>query len=147
LRHLISQSFDTFNIYGKQPEALSSILSAFTVALEDIQTEDITHAFKVWLKRSSVMPTPSDIREIAVENARHRAEVMGKESARAAPRTEKSIEQIRKEIPWYGMPWTQIEERYMPELERHLIELTQLRGKEAAEGYLLFLKTGPHNKV
>ena len=49
-------------------------------------------------------------------------------------------------VPWFGLTWQQIQEQgYMPAIEKHLVELTELRGKERAQGYLLFLQKGPIN--
>lgn len=67
LRHLLRQSFDTFQIYGKEPEALRNILGSFIAALKDIEIEFITDGFQSWLRSKSAFPTPADIRELAIE--------------------------------------------------------------------------------
>ena len=51
-------------------------------------------------------------------------------------------------VAWYGLTWKQIEEKgFMSQIENHLIELTELHGKDKAVEYLLFLKKGPVNDV
>lgn len=54
-----------FNLYGKSPESLSNMLLAFSAVLEDCSTEEITAAFRQWMKTQTVMPTPADILKIA----------------------------------------------------------------------------------
>jgi len=53
---------------------------------------------------------------------------------------------MTKIVPWVGLTWVQIQERgFTPAIEKHLVELTALKGKDAAGEYLKFLKTGPVN--
>ncbi len=74
LQDLVSQSFNTFNIYGKQPEAAADIVKMFVTVLEDEKIEDITAGFKKWAMDHSAMPTPADIRKICVELKSARAQ-------------------------------------------------------------------------
>ena len=67
VRALVYQSFNVFNIYGREPESLESILLGFTIALEDIPLDYITRAFKDWLKTNTDMPLPANIRKDAME--------------------------------------------------------------------------------
>lgn len=66
LQELLKQSYDIFEVYGKEPEALGNMLRAFVDALSDIELKYIMDAFKVWLREQRKMPVPADIREIAL---------------------------------------------------------------------------------
>lgn len=67
MQALLKQSFDIFNIYGKEPESLQNILEGFNLCLEDMEIKYITSAFKEWMASSKNFPTPSDIRSLAIE--------------------------------------------------------------------------------
>ena len=58
---MLQQCFQTLRIYGKEPEALESVLAMFRLVLADYEMGEITDAFRIWLKRSNEMPTPADI--------------------------------------------------------------------------------------
>lgn len=64
---MVRQSFDIFNIYGKEPETVTNITLGFAIALENCDIVDIKAAFNAWLKETSVMPTPADILKKAEE--------------------------------------------------------------------------------
>lgn len=68
LQALLKQSFDIFNIYGKEPESLENILLGFNLSLEDMEIKYITSAFKEWMASSRNFPTPADIRKIAIQH-------------------------------------------------------------------------------
>lgn len=70
MQGLLAQSYDIFNIYGKQPEAMKNILSGFALALQDYTEAEITAAFQKWLKTSAVFPTPADIIGLMAPRAR-----------------------------------------------------------------------------
>lgn len=142
LRYLIQQSFDTFNIYGKEPEALANILSSFNLALDDCETADINFAFNFWLKQREDMPKPAQIRKICIEQAKHRQEM--EQRPRYKITTTKSKTSA---VPWDGLSWNEIREQgYLPEVEKHLQDLTATSGKERAHQYLNYLQTGPINQ-
>ena len=61
---MLQQCFQTLRIYGKEPESLESVIAMFRLVLADYPVENITEAFRVWLKRSNEMPTPADIASI-----------------------------------------------------------------------------------
>ena len=58
---MLQQCFQTLRIYGKEPEALESVIAMFRLVLADYPVDSITDAFRIWLKRSNEMPTPADI--------------------------------------------------------------------------------------
>ncbi len=87
------QSFEIFNVYGKPPEAAGSIVQGFDMILEQYAIEEITLAFKDWMRTSSTMPTPADILRIVKENLEHRRAMQGE---RARPARE--YQEIRP--PW-----------------------------------------------
>lgn len=61
---MLQQCFQTLRIYGKEPEALESVIAMFRLVLADYPVGAITDAFRIWLKRSNEMPTPADIASI-----------------------------------------------------------------------------------
>lgn len=61
LAKLINQLFKILNIYGKKPEDIADIVAGFCFVLSDYDIESVTDAFKMHLRKSSVMPTPADI--------------------------------------------------------------------------------------
>lgn len=65
---LLTQSFEIFNVYGKEPEAVKSILGGFSVILAPYEIGHITAAFTRWMQISSTMPTPSDILKLTIES-------------------------------------------------------------------------------
>lgn len=98
LRDLVRQSFDVFNLYGKQPEALANIVQGFSLALEDQSVEDIRRAFMEWLNTNSTMPTPADIRNISAEFAKNRSFM----SSRSEPARPAHIARSGNLDPWCG---------------------------------------------
>lgn len=61
LKHLVGQSFNIFNTHGRPPEAVADIFFGFVSVLGDRDIGEVTDAFVLWMKSSSVMPTPYDI--------------------------------------------------------------------------------------
>ena len=61
---MLQQCFQTLRVYGKEPEALESVIAMFRLVLADYPMDNVTEAFQVWLKRSNEMPTPADIANI-----------------------------------------------------------------------------------
>lgn len=61
LAEYIAQCFDVLNNFGKTPEQLENITGMFLVILGDYRFSVIKSAFQLYMKRSSVMPTPADI--------------------------------------------------------------------------------------
>lgn len=64
IAHLVRQSYDIFNKFGRNPDELKSLTHAFLLDLENYSAEQITTAFTVWRRNNSVMPTPADILKI-----------------------------------------------------------------------------------
>ena len=61
---MLQQCFQTLRLYGKEPEALESVVAMFRLVLADYPVEKIIAGFGAWLKRSNEMPTPADIANI-----------------------------------------------------------------------------------
>lgn len=140
LRSLITQSFEVFNVYGKEPESVESIIRAFNFALEGYSLAEITKAFKSWMHGKTVMPTPADILGIAKENRKHAREVAAQKAAPA------QREERAPEVAWYGLSWVEIERRGMVHaVEDHIEMLFHTKGKEYAADYRRYLKNGPQN--
>lgn len=58
---LVSQSYNIFNRYGKDTDALKDITRAFIEDLREFSADQITGGFKAWRKRKDGMPTPANI--------------------------------------------------------------------------------------
>lgn len=135
LRSLVQQSFDIFNIYGKQPEAVANILQGFGLALADQEITDIRKAFTIWLKTKSAMPTPSDIRDLCLEETKHRSQLtrysdMGQDYT--PPQKNPT-----QPISWAMKHWKEFTPSDKHRLEIHLNDL----GPEERAGYLSYLHT------
>lgn len=65
---LLDRTSDALKIYGRTPEQLANTAWAFATTLSDFTLEQIEGAFKIWLQRSNVMPTPSDIYSLIKRN-------------------------------------------------------------------------------
>lgn len=137
----VTQCFQTFPQYGDGASGLETKIKTFNIGLEDYTLDEISYGFRQWLKDSKKMPLPADIVALAKSHRAHVAE-MSKPHYPAIP-----IEKPpAKAVPWCYLSWKQIEEQgFMPQIENHLIELTRQRGKEKADEYLHYLKTGPQN--
>lgn len=64
LKDLLSQSFDIFNNYGKDPEALASTYQGFELVLAGYDEDKILKAFQEYLEKNETMPTPAAIKKI-----------------------------------------------------------------------------------
>lgn len=58
---LVSQSYNIFNRFGKDSNALKDMTRAFIEDLTEYSEDQITNAFKSWRRQSSGMPTPANI--------------------------------------------------------------------------------------
>lgn len=115
--------------------------------IEDLLTyelDEISAAFKHWRKTKTKIPTPAEILEI-IRYGRPKKIDYFQPTPEQIEEWNNGKNVDRK--PWHGKTWKQIQEQgLMPQVEGWLIELTRIRGKERAEGYLQFLMTGPINK-
>lgn len=57
---------DTYGTYGLSPEAMKSKIQAFYEVLKPFSTQAIEKSFSIWIAENSKMPTPADIRKIAI---------------------------------------------------------------------------------
>lgn len=64
LGSLLSICYDSLDTYGKKPEQLVNSSRLFKMVLADYSIEQIEEAFKIYLKKNSVMPKPADIVQI-----------------------------------------------------------------------------------
>lgn len=60
---LVAQSYNIFNRYGKDVDALKDITRAFIEDLSEFSEDQITNAFKAWRRKRDGMPAPSNIIE------------------------------------------------------------------------------------
>lgn len=58
---MVTQCFNSLNVYGKTSDQLPGIIKMFILVLADYPLEKISKGFADYLKRNSVMPTPADI--------------------------------------------------------------------------------------
>lgn len=72
MKELIRQSYDTFNIYGRPPETLETLIINFSLALKGESLDDINQAFFDWNKYKKQMPVPADIFEMVQEIKKQR---------------------------------------------------------------------------
>lgn len=61
---LLSQSYSSFNTYGKTQDDIEDAIPVFMEILKPYSIKDITSAWKIWLETETVLPTPADIRKI-----------------------------------------------------------------------------------
>ena len=127
---LVRQSYDIFQTYGKDPEALKSQILGFNQALKGYEQADIDSAFYGWLKISRIMPTPADIIEFVELAIRDRAEAKLYAGAKAVP-AKIAPAAI---IPWFGLQWKQFTDQHRSQLATHLDDL----GEKAWE-YIKYL--------
>lgn len=156
MRSLIRQSFDIFNVYGKDPEAAKNILHGFSMVLEDHTDNDISFAFKEWLKEKSTMPTPSDICSICNARAKERKEEENHKkyySALMIGASEYTIPKKEGKAPavsWAGKMWESFTNADKENLMKHMGELMNLKGAEVAKtywGYLMHFSKVPSWKA
>lgn len=113
---------------------MANITGSFAVALDDCEIQDITAAFRFWLKNNSTMPTPADIRAIAIDESRARKDRERPLASKALPAPQSK----RDVVPWYGWTFAQItaDADMTGKLRAHLETL----GKDRAADYLKYLK-------
>lgn len=134
---LLSQSYEIFNVFGKQPEAVKTAVQAFMMVLENRDMGDIQGAFKTWMQTSSTFPTPADILKIVKENEAHRRHMALQEENIAIVREAigNAPPKIKSPtVPWFGLQWSQFTDQHRQQLERHLDELG-----DKAPGYIQYL--------
>lgn len=124
--NLLRQSFDTFHTYGKDASALSTMVKAFTLALEDTHLVDIQAAFQIWLREKEAMPVPAQILSLARECEKYRVAQLEKNKRPAsepAARAPSIIDQLPR-VPWYEMSFDEIKNSSMlPQVMQHLQKL------------------------
>ena len=136
MRHLIQQSYDIFNIYGRDPENLSNVLKAFDMVLKDIPMRYVAEGFEIWLRVSSKFPTPADIHAHAKERydlARAKAENNIPTKNRPRPK-----EPHQNAVPWAFLPYHEIVDRGLLQSVRDHIRALK---PENAKDYIVFLKS------
>jgi hypothetical protein len=124
MKALISQSFDIFQTYGKQPEAIANMVQGFSMILHDHTDAEITEAFTLWMKTQSVLPTPANIFDLC-EQARANSRKSSDDLSAAREATRKRLQAEYDAI----QPMT--EEEVQLYLQTHKAERTRAadRGK------------------
>lgn len=131
----VEQCFQTYPQYGDDAGGLQMKIKTFTAGLSDYDLPEISYAFRHWLKENPKMPVPSEIGFIAREHRKHLAQ--------GPVKANRPVTQNVNVVPWCGLTWQQIQDQgFTAKIEQHLVELTRLKGKEHAEGYLRYLKNG-----
>ncbi len=75
IQRLVAQSFDIFETYGREPEALANIFMAFREVLSECDIIDIRSAMNWWIRNERKMPLPADILNLA-QNAKTQRELL-----------------------------------------------------------------------
>lgn len=125
LKALITQSFQIFNVYGRQAEAVNAIISAFSYALEEYHIDHITAAFQEWMLEQSVMPTPADILKITkILDADEKARLAGFQRAKPA------YEHIFERPPWIAELYSgRVKPETMQKFKAFLMTIPEERGR------------------
>ena len=132
--YLIRQSFDTFQIYGKEPEALENIFSSFYYSLKSYDTNQITNAFQEWMRSSRVMPTPADIIDICEYNKK--INTGRSEYSDIGPYQEGAPFKVKNRIAWAYMQFGEVQAKDMLQLvKKHMSDMTP----DKAEDYIKYL--------
>lgn len=140
LTELVTQCVEIFPQYGADDSSLPTRIKAFSLALEDYREDEISYAFRHWLRESSKMPTPAEIVYIASQRRKYSHSVADYQPARPAEPV-----YVRK-VDWFGLSWNEIQAKgWMPAVEAHLVDLTLEQGKARSSEYLNYLKNGPQN--
>jgi len=131
----LDQCYSTYKVF-KSPEDAKNNLKAFMMVLEDVALEDISYAFRAWLKTQPEMPVPSNIRGPALENARSRNQPKYTPVQLSTPKEREYI------VPWAYMTWVQIEKAGMiQDVMDHVEDLRHEKGNLAANNYLKYVKS------
>ncbi len=140
MRALVYQSFNVFNIYGREPESLESILLGFTIALEDIPLDYITRAFKDWLKTNTDMPLPANIRKDAMEWIEIDRKKQERDSLPKLENHHKMAEpRVINAVPWAFMSYEQIcRENMLNQVKDWITD--ELKPLNKHEDYIKYLK-------
>ena len=114
---------------------MANVMRSFALVLEPYGTEQISGAFKKWLQRSAVMPTPSDIRDIIEEDLSSQREM---ERYRALPQARESIPVTRGSVSWALKKWEELNEQDRVGLANHLKQFMS-EDRDKGEGYIKYL--------
>lgn len=130
IRFLISQCDDAFKNYGREPEALNSIVHVFSLVLCDQSIDDIRGAFNRWIREMKEFPVPNDILEFAQASA---AEKRRRSFEMVAARPAEKIPLWT--VPWDGLYWDRIEAEYLEDFMAHLASMDIHRAIGALKYY------------
>lgn len=122
LRHLLNQSFQIFNLYGKEPEQLTAIFQGFSMILKDETEGDITTAFLQWMREKSVMPTPAEIYALCRGYVAARAD-----AAKYQVRAQMAAPVQKERVSWFGLQWDEFTEQHKRDLAEHLKTLSPIQ--------------------
>jgi hypothetical protein len=111
---MVSQCFDSLNIYGKEPEQLENTVLMFIHTLEEESPEEIKKAFVYWVKNNSTMPTPADILGIIESNRPSYTPAYFQTDPVEAEAYRKSRKQMR--VSWAEKEWSAMNDTERNEL-------------------------------
>lgn len=140
LADLVTQSYDIFNTYGKDPEALRSIYKAFETELAGINSESLQRVFKEWLRTKSRMPTPADILGLLgfetnqPKGPEHHVFESTPEQRQAYQK------QMGKRVAWAKKNWNEMDEKMHAEIVLHIGRLALNKGNDRALDYIRYLQ-------
>lgn len=137
---LVSQSFDVFNQYGKDPESLKSTYKAFEIDLAGHSAESIQNAFTEWRKTKSTMPTPADILNLLNFNPipLRRSPELTYDPPDYHYREARREQRESGKVYWVGQSWPAMTEQTKSDVIRHIRQLASV-DKTKAENYCKFL--------
>jgi hypothetical protein len=124
----VSQAFDIYNVYGKDPEAIKSTYDAFEEDLAEFSAEGIDKAFKEYRKTNKNMPTPADIRSLLVykspcaKSNRPEYKILTDADNRK-PATPEEIETVRKTL-------SALDRHHTKEQKREVNEVVKARAEK-----------------
>lgn len=120
ISEMVLLCWDSLNTYGKEPEQLASANALFQDMFKGKDVEDVTLAFRRWLKEKKDFPAPSDIYKIyeAIQASRARMREYG--TAPVKPKLEKP----GVKVSWSMKTWGQFTEQDKINLAEHLKTLT-----------------------
>jgi hypothetical protein len=132
---MVSQCFDSLNIYGKEPEQLENMILMFTHAFQEYEIHEIKRAFVDWVKTNAEMPTPAGIIEIIHSN-RPKAPIKYDHSQPWEYEAAAEAKRNPKRVQWFGKMWENFSDDDKKKLAVHMASMT----KEKASNYALYLK-------
>lgn len=134
LKDMLTQSFEIFEKFGKQPEEIKTAVKTFDMVLNPYRTEDIAKAFVSWLDTGKKMPLPSDIRTLTL--AKRKAREFREEATTQAKPSHAYMGQ-NQAVQWSQKLWGQFTDHDKQEFTKHVRAMKP----EEAQNYRLYMQT------